>query len=100
MLRREFDLDLLLSIAKLARSTYYYHAKRLAAPEKYADLVAEIEAIYAKNRGRYGYRRITDELHNRGRIVNHKTVYRLMKKHGIVCCVRAKKYHSYKGEVG
>lgn len=78
----------------------YYHVKRLAAPDKYADLAAEIQSIYAENKGRYGYRRITDELHNRGFAVNHKTVQRLMKCLCIACYVRAKKYHSYKGEVG
>ena len=32
--------------------------------------------------------------------MNHKTVQRLMKQMGLFCCVRAKKYRSYKGEVG
>lgn len=32
--------------------------------------------------------------------MNHKTVQKLMKQLGLVCCVRIKKYHSYKGEVG
>jgi transposase InsO family protein len=68
--------------------------------DKYAAVKAEITAIYHENRGRYGYRRITMELHNRGVIVNHKTVQRLMKELGLVCRVRMKKYRSYKGEVG
>lgn len=57
-------------------------------------------AIYHENKGRYGYRRITTELHLRGFSLNHKTVQRLMKDLGLVCRVRMKKYHSYKGEVG
>lgn len=40
------------------------------------------------------------ELHNRGFIINHKTVQRLMKALHIKCMVRVKKYRSYKGEVG
>lgn len=40
------------------------------------------------------------ELHNQGWSVNHKTVQRLMQETGLVCKVRMKKYHSYKGEVG
>ncbi|HHX18193.1 MAG TPA: transposase [Clostridium sp.] len=36
-------------------------------------------AIYHENQGRYGYRRITMELHNRRYKINHKTVQRLMK---------------------
>jgi transposase InsO family protein len=60
----------------------------------------EIIAIYYENQGRYGYRRITMELHNRGYDINHKTVQRLMKDLNIKCMVRIKKYRSYKGEVG
>ena len=50
--------------------------------------------------GRYGYRRITTTLHNRGIHLNHKTVQRLMRQLGLACRVRIKKYRSYKGEVG
>lgn len=32
--------------------------------------------------------------------MNHKTVQRLMRELGLVCLVRMKKYHSYKGEIG
>lgn len=60
----------------------------------------EIIAIYHENQGRYGYRRITQELHNRNYYINHKTVQRLMKELHLKCMVRVKKYRSYKGEVG
>lgn len=40
--------------------------------------------------GRYGYRRIKQELHNRGYTINDKTLQRLMKALGIVCKVRMK----------
>ena len=68
--------------------------------DKNEDAKAEIIAIYHENKGRYGYRRITMELRNRGIPLNHKTVQRLMKELGLVCRVRMKKYRSYKGEVG
>ena len=68
--------------------------------DKYEDAKAEIIAIYHENKGRYGYRRITMELHNRKIPLNHKTVQHLMKELGLVCRVRMKKYRSYKGEVG
>ena len=68
--------------------------------DKYAAAKAKIETIYHENRGRYGYRRITIALSSRGVLLNHKTVQRLMKQMGLVCHVRAKKYRSYKGEVG
>ena len=69
-------------------------------PDKHKAAKEEITAIYHENRGRYGYRRITAELRNRNLPLNHKTVQRLMKELGLICCVRMKKYRSYKGEVG
>ena len=68
--------------------------------DKYAEAKKEIVSIYHENKGRYGYRRITIALHNKGIHLNHKTVQRLMKELGLVCRVKIKKYRSYKGEVG
>ena len=99
-LRREHDLATLLEIAQLPKSTYYYHRKKEESTDKYAHAKVEIQAVFHDNKGRYGYRRITDELRNRGFSLNHKTVQRLMKELGLVCRVRMKKYRSYKGEVG
>ena len=90
----------LLKLAGFPRSTYYYHLKQLAKPDKYDELKVEITRIYHENKGRYGYRRITLELHNRGFKVNHKTVQKLMKQQHLKCMVRIKKYRSYRGEVG
>ena len=60
----------------------------------------QIITIFNENKKRYGYHRITQELHNNDICVNHKTVQKLMKQLGLVCQVRAKrKYSSYKGEV-
>lgn len=99
-LRREHDLTMLLEIAQLPRATFYYHRKRIGQEDKYAQAKEEITIIFHENKGRYGYRRITKELHNRKFPLNHKTVQRLMKDLGLVCHVRMKKYRSYKGEVG
>ena len=68
--------------------------------DKYAVVKENITAIYHENQGRYGYHRITMELHNRGSQVNHKTVQRLMKTLHLKYMVRIKKYRSYKEEVG
>ena len=90
----------MLDIAGLPRSTYYYYTKKQKEPDKYADLKEEIQAIVSENKGRYGYRRVTQELKNRGFRRNHKLVMKLMKQMGVSSKVRMKKYHSYKGEVG
>ena len=86
--------------AEVTRSTFYYQLNRLKKPDKYKEIKEKITAIYHENKGRYGYRRITLELHNRGFCVNHKTVRKLMKELGLQCIVRVQKYKSYKGEVG
>lgn len=93
-------VSLLIEISGLARSTYYYYAKRRAKQDKYGGIKEQITNIYHENRGRYGYRRITQELHNREYVINHKTVQRLMNEAGLLCRVRIKKYCSYRGEVG
>jgi transposase InsO family protein len=99
-LRHKHKISLLLEISGLARSTYYYYAKCRIEPEKHSEVKEQITNIYHENRGRYGYRRITMELRNRGHLINHKTVQRLMKALGLLCRVRMKKYRSYRGEVG
>lgn len=74
--------------------------KRAQRPDKYRIEKDEITAIYHEHQGRYGYRRITLEMRNRGYVINHKTVQRLMKQLKLKCQVRIKKYRSYKGEIG
>ena len=97
----EFPLDILLKIIKLARSTYYYHLKQLNLEDKNQAVKNEIETIYNEHKGNYGYRRITLELRNRGFIVNHKKVQRLMKMLRLRARIRRKrKYSSYHGTVG
>jgi integrase family protein len=99
-LRRNYNLAALLEFASIPRSTYYYHCKKAQSEDKYKREKAEITAIYKENNGRYGYRRILMELRNRGYVLNHKTVQKLMKELGLKCMVRMKKYRSYRGEVG
>lgn len=69
-------------------------------PDKYESIKSDILRIFRdENKCRRGYRPLTDELRKTYRI-NHKTVQRLMKDMGLYCMVRAKKYRSYKGDVG
>ena len=101
MVQEGFRLDLLLATAKMPRSTYYYQVKQLDKPDKNKAIKTEIQAIYDEHKGNYGYRRIYLELRNRGFVVNHKKVQRLMKVMGLAARIRRKrKYSSYKGEVG
>lgn len=98
----QFSLATLLEILDLSRSTYYYQVKRLAAQEDQDMALKElIQSIYDEHHGNYGYRRIHLELRNRGFIVNHKKIQRLMKRLGLKARIRRKrKYSSYRGEIG
>jgi len=84
----------------MPRSTFYYYLKRMKSPDKHKEEELVIKQIFVENKGRYGYRRITLEMHNRGYLINHKLVQKLMRKNGLKCEIRRKKYKSYKGEIG
>lgn len=84
----------------IARSTYYYWVKQMNQPDKYSGEKEVIHEIFDEHQGRYGYRRITLELRNRGYDLNHKTVSRLMNELNLKSLVRLKKYRSYRGKAG
>lgn len=99
-LRQEWPLSRLLIVSGLPRSTFYYHVRRLAAPDRYQSARALVLKIYHQHKGRYGYRRIRLACRNEGVLLNGKTVRKLMKELGISSLIRVKKYRSYKGEQG
>lgn len=55
--------------------------------DRHDELKAKIRAVYAQHRGLYGYRRVTAAIRRDGRLVNHKTVQRLMSDMGMKSCV-------------
>ena len=89
-----------MQLSGLAHSTFYYYLKYLDT-DKYECEKQEIQNIFNANKGRYGYRRITIAMRNKGYVINHKTVQKLMKQLGLKGKQRKNdKYHSYKGTVG
>ncbi len=99
-LRQGHTLAVLLKVAGLSRSTFYYQAKALSAADPCVGLKARIRALYDQHRGRYGYRRITAALRRAGELINHKAVQRVMQTLGLKSLVRPKKYRSYRDEQG
>ena len=92
---------MLLDVAGLARSTFFYHQARLQAPDPQETLKTAVPDIFEKNHGRYGHRRIHTELLKQGWTIAKKTVLKLMRSLRLVCKVRRKKrYNSYQGEQG
>ena len=94
----------LLKVAGVAKSTYFYHISNMNKVneiEKEIEIERQIVSIFNENKGRYGYRRITLELKNRGLNVNHKKIQRIMKELGLQSIQRPKRrYNSYKGTIG
>jgi putative transposase len=100
-LKADFPLPVLLEIAGLARSTFYYHHAKPEIPDPWADLKAAIIEEFTKAKGRYGHRRIHTKLATRGFVVAKKTVCALMRELALICRVRRRRrYNSYPGEAG
>lgn len=100
-LRPKYNLNLLLTISEVKKSTYHYHQNKVDKDNKNDSLMNQIISLFYQHKSRYGYRRVTLELANRGIIVNHKKVQRLMNKMGLAGIKRnRRKYSSYKGTVG
>lgn len=72
----------------LSRRSYYYKPKdkpsEVALKTRIGDICLEFP--------RYGYRRVTKELHRKGWIVNHKKVARIMREKGWQCKPFKKKW--------
>lgn len=67
-------LNMLLPIAQLSRSTFYYQLAKQKVDDPLLGLKQRIQTLYHQHKGRYGYRRITAALRQSGELVNHKKV--------------------------
>lgn len=93
-LKDQHPQALLLIVADMARSSFYYHVCMLQTKDKYSDLKQRICDIYHHHKGRYGYRRITQALKNEGLTHNHKLIARLMGELKLSARIRRQKYGS------
>ncbi len=82
-LREEFPVRLLCRLLEVAPSSYYYQQQ----PVEEIELRAQIEQI-ALEFPRYGYRRMTAQLHRQGWEVNRKHVLRIMGEESLLVQVR------------
>ena len=91
----------LLARVGLARSTYYHQLNAMNRPDRDASLLGLVREAFENSGRRYGYKRVHLELRGMGIRVSAKRVMRLMTRHGLVPLLkRARRYSSYKGEVG
>ncbi len=68
---------------KIPRSTHYYLTKE-KDPQWEKGLLARIEEIVIEF-PKYGYRRVTKQLHREEWMVNRKVILNLMRSHGLLC---------------
>ena len=89
-----FPVRLICSVTGVSASAYYAYRKRpQPGPAQLAEaaLVDEIRVIWHQSGGTYGSPRVCAELRRRGRVVNHKRVERLMKRHDMAGFVPRKR---------
>jgi putative transposase len=100
-LKAEYPLPMLLEIAGLARSTFFYHQARFDRADPQAELKAAIREAFEASRGRYGHRRVHLVVAKQGWRVAKKTVLALMRVLGLTCKVRRRRrYSTFKGDLG
>ncbi|MGE7091096.1 IS3 family transposase [Lysinibacillus sp. NPDC048646] len=102
--RKDMQVTLLnLKATKFPKATYMYWQKRFDRENPDKEIERVMKEIFEENDGNYGYRRMDDELRDRGIIVNHKKIQRIKRKLGLQSVKftrKSRKYSTYKGTDG
>ena len=100
-LKADHRLPVLLEVAGLARSTFFYHQAKAGQPDPKAELKAAITHVFTDSRSRYGHRRVRLVLNAQGWVISKKTVLKSMRELGLASKTRPRKrFESYRGQVG
>lgn len=78
-------------LAGVSRAGYYRQLAETEPDEAEMAMRTALQEIVLAHHRRYGYRRVTAELHRRGMVVNHKRVLRMMRTDNLLA-VRFRKY--------
>jgi putative transposase len=78
-------------LAGVSRASYYRHLEIVAPDEAEMAVRVTVQEVVLAHHRRYGYRRVTAELHRRGMIINHKRVLRIMREDNLLA-IRYRKY--------
>jgi putative transposase len=80
----DLTVERMCGLGGVGRPGYYLHWKKSAPRQEETAVRDLIQQVALENRF-YGYRRIAKELFNRGVVVNHKRVLRLMRRDNLLC---------------
>ncbi len=83
-LRGSLSIERMCQMVPVSRRGFYRSLKEQQPVEEEMEVRSAIQQIALEHRRRYGYRRITAELHRRGVQVNHKRVARIMRKDNLL----------------
>jgi transposase InsO family protein len=78
-------------LASVSRASYYRRLAEAVPDEAEMAMRAVIQEVVLAHHRRYGYRRVTVDLHRRGMLVNHKRVLRIMREDNLLA-IRYRKY--------
>jgi putative transposase len=78
------SIERMCQLAQVSRAGFYRSLMQHHPVEEVMEVRSAIQQIALEHRRRYGYRRITAELHRRGMAVNHKRVSRLMREDNLL----------------
>jgi putative transposase len=78
------NVERLCQLAQVSRAGFYRHLRNGWPAEEEVNLQSAIQDVVLEHRWRYGYRRVTAQLRQRGMIVNHKRVARIMREDNLL----------------
>ena len=87
-LQGNLNTERICQLSQVSRAGFYRYLKGRAATDEEMEVRSAIQEIAMEHRRRYGYRRITAELRERGMLVNHKRVLRIMAEDKLLMALR------------
>jgi transposase InsO family protein len=78
------SIEPICQLVGVSRRSFYRSLKEGHPVEEEMEVRAAIQQIFLEHRRRYGYRRITAELHHRGMQIHHKRVARIMREDNLL----------------
>jgi len=85
------SVERMCQLTGVSRAGYYRHLEETVPDEAEMTMRSNIQEIVLAHHRRYGYRRVTAELHRRGMAINHKRVLRIMRTDNLLA-VRYRKF--------
>jgi putative transposase len=82
------SVERMCQVAVVSRAGYYRNFQEHSPVEEEMLVRSTMQQIVVEHRRRYGYRRVWKELRDRGMVVNHKRVLRLMREDNLLAVQR------------